>query len=568
MLLCCGLIIYSNFMIRNEGTTLTVYSEIRASTQGLHAVANQYMIDPNPETQKQIDDLIGAIWYFNTLLRDGGEFIGYNTSPAVGEAKPIVMKATDLWYQYTLTLEEVRKLSLLINAEVEVQEIPQMTAGFTESMDADSLAGGMDEDFSMDLAASVTPAIPAGDYKELNEEAVKKLKELFKIKNELVQLYQSGYSVYDSIFKKKQNWIMVGILISLSLCMVALVGMYWYVLKRMLIDQLKKISDFTKEVAKGDIAKTLPVHHDNEIGELTESVNQVIARFRESSEFASDIGEGKFKSEFTAASKNDVLGQALLNMRDNLVKVAAEDKKRNWATEGYALFGDILRNNEENLETMSYLIISNLVKYMNANQGCLFVLEDEDNHKSLKIRGCYAYGRRKFINKTLNIGEGLAGQAVIEKDIIYMTDVPEDYIKIKSGLGDATPGCVLISPLIVNEEVFGALEIASFNKFEAHEIEFVKKLSETIAATISSVKVADQTRSLLEESQSMTEQMRAQEEEMRQNMEELTATQEEMSRKQKELIEMQEQMQKQLAQKDELIDKLVTEEPRLKRLLS
>ena len=103
---------------------------------------------------------------------------------------------------------------------------------------------------------------------------------------------------------------------------------------------------------------------------------------------------------------------------------------------------------------------------------------------------------------------------------------------------------VLISPLIVNEEVFGALEIASFNKFEAHEIEFVKKLSETIAATISSVKVADQTKSLLEESQSMTEQMRAQEEEMRQNMEELTATQEEMSRKQKELIEMQEQMQK------------------------
>jgi PAS domain-containing protein len=129
----------------------------------------------------------------------------------------------------------------------------------------------------------------------------------------------------------------------------------------------------------------------------------------------------------------------------------------------------------------------------------------------------------------------------LEKKTIYLTEIPSDYLFITSGLGSANPRSLLIVPMMINEEVQGIIEIASFNVYKPYEIEFVEKLAQSVAAIVSNIRTEENTRYLLGQSQQQTEQMQAQEEEMRQNMEELQATQEEMARKEKELAKLLEQ---------------------------
>jgi hypothetical protein len=176
---------------------------------------------------------------------------------------------------------------------------------------------------------------------------------------------------------------------------------------------------------------------------------------------------------------------------------------------------------------------------MKANQGALYLIDDTDDseEKTMSMTSCYAWDKKKFINQKIHKGEGLAGQAWQEMDTIYITDVPQNYIRITSGLGDANPTSILIMPLKVNDQIYGVIELASFSSLAEHEIEFVKKVAESIASTVSTVKINERTQKLLTESQQMTEEMRAQEEEMRQNMEELQATQEGMKRQENELID-------------------------------
>lgn len=223
---------------------------------------------------------------------------------------------------------------------------------------------------------------------------------------------------------------------------------------------------------------------------------------------------------------------------EEIQKAQEEEKRRTWVSDGLAQFSDVLRLQHDDIKQLGDRIISKLIKYIDANQGGLFVLEEENNVKFLNLISAYAYERKKFINKRIEIGEGLIGQCYLEKDIIFMTKLPPNYTYITSGIGESTPSCLLIVPLIVNDIVYGIMEIASFKVIEDYKIEFLKKLGETIASTLSNAKINAKTKILLNEAQISQEQMRAQEEEMRQNMEELQATQEELARKSAEIEEI------------------------------
>lgn len=247
-------------------------------------------------------------------------------------------------------------------------------------------------------------------------------------------------------------------------------------------------------------------------------------------EFARKIAEGNFNYQYEV-KEGDQMGAALLSMNDSLKESSTREKEESFKNIGLAEIGDIIRNHGEKLEELTYELVSYLVKYMKLNQGGVFILNDDDEgEKFLELKGCYAYERKKFLEKKVQIGEGLIGQCYLERNVIYLKDVPQNYIRITSGLGDAPPSNLILVPIQTEDTIEGVMELASFRVLEQYEIDFIKRACENIATTITSAKINVRTKLLYEQSQQQTEEMRAQEEEMRQNMEELSATQEEMER--------------------------------------
>ncbi|GAL85375.1 hypothetical protein MYP_2604 [Sporocytophaga myxococcoides] len=281
--------------------------------------------------------------------------------------------------------------------------------------------------------------------------------------------------------------------------------------------------------------------------------------------FVKEIEQGNLDvlyegEENTNQNVQNTLAFSLISMRDQMKRIAQQEKEIKWITEGLAMFVEILRSNH-NLSELSDNIIRILVKYLGANQGALFIIHDEDPEDiHLRLASCYDYDRKKFFDQRINPGEGLSGQVLLEGASLYISEIPQDYIKITSGLGEARPTNILIVPLAVNNQVLGVVEIASFKKMLPYQIEFVEKLSESIASTIASVKVNEQTRNLLRETQMQAEHMRTQEEEMRQNMEELATTQEEMVRNQKlteEILERERELSIEAEKNREMLSKLM-----------
>lgn len=316
-----------------------------------------------------------------------------------------------------------------------------------------------------------------------------------------------------------------------------------------LINKLTKpiveIAHAAENIAVGDLKYDKVDITSTELGILDTAFSKLVKSQQHITDVCVGISEGDFTLQAEIKSDSDTLGISVNKMISNLKKSADEDAKRNWSSEGLAKFADILRSNND-LKILSNTIISNLIKYVNANQGAIFILNDDSKSHYLELLACYAYDRQKYLNKTIEIGEGLAGQCFQEKSRIYLTEVPDSYINITSGLGYAPPRNVLIVPLLNNDKVEGVIEIASFNTLEEYQMQFIEKVAESIASTISNMKINQQTTKLLSETQAQSAQMHSQEEEMRQNLEEMTAIQEEMQRKEFEYLDKIEKLEKEV----------------------
>ncbi len=228
-------------------------------------------------------------------------------------------------------------------------------------------------------------------------------------------------------------------------------------------------------------------------------------------------------------NKKTLIG-ALVNMAFKLHQSDEDEKRRQWSSTGLNQFFEIVRNNQHELKSLADIALSFLTKYLQSQQASLFVLEGNGPDAHLNLVACFAFDKKKYVDKRIEIGSGMVGQAFLEMQPIHMTDIPRGYTSITSGLGDATPTNLLIVPFMYNQKVEAILEVAGFNFFEPHHIEFLKKAGEFLASTLQTLNTRAQMELLLGQSQAQTEMMRAQEEELRQNMEELEATNEAIRR--------------------------------------
>jgi CHASE3 domain sensor protein len=273
----------------------------------------------------------------------------------------------------------------------------------------------------------------------------------------------------------------------------------------------------------------------------TSEINETsIHNVKKASGFISSLTDGNYQVEWDGLSDNNrklnesTLAGNLIELRDKLKRVKLEDERRNWVNEGLAAFSEIVRSHQQNMEMLCEQSVTYMVRYLNAQQAGLFVLQGDQEDQHLKLVSCYAFSRKKYIDKRVNIGEGLVGQSYLEGETVRLKQIPQGYTHITSGLGEATPRFLAIIPFKYDQKIPAIMEISSFHDLEEHQLQFLERAGEHLASAIVSSQNTVKMRELLDTASQNEEQMRQREEELRQNMEELQATQEQLLRQQRE----------------------------------
>jgi HAMP domain-containing protein len=298
---------------------------------------------------------------------------------------------------------------------------------------------------------------------------------------------------------------------------------------------VKELKFAIRSFADGIFPAPLPVRSSEEIGQTKEAFNQLLERIKAAQDFSLAMGEGNLSNTYRSEFKDDLLAKALIKTQLELKCARDEQEIINWTNVGLARLNEVLKADDENLSSLGDEIIKLLVQYLKMNQGALYIVHQEGNASWAERISTYAYGKRKIFEQRIEEGEGLIGQCLLEKSTISLTEVPKNYVKITSGLGEATPSFIQITPLVHKNQVIGILELASFKRLENFKSEFVELMAKSISVILNDKRTALSTRKLLEESTAHAQQLTSQEEEIRQNAEEMQAITEQLEREKKQL---------------------------------
>ncbi len=319
------------------------------------------------------------------------------------------------------------------------------------------------------------------------------------------------------------------IIILISFLIIVIGFLMWKNIYSYISYSISTIVTRLQQMSKGELIEQ-NVESKDEVGQIMEASNILVGNIKNASLFAKKVGQGDYSYNYNPASDKDELGRSLLYMRNELQNFKIEDEKRFWINKGLAIFADVIRQNGHDKNLLADRFLAQLIEYTDSNQGAIYINEEAPQVTKLEMLACYAYNKKKHFEVSIAIGEGLVGQTYKEKQLNHITEIPEDYIKITSGLGEALPTTLLFLPLMIDENMLGVVELASLNAYPKHKIEFIQKICDNLASVLQTSANATKMKKLVDDLQLKSEQMHAQEEELRQNMEELMATQEETKR--------------------------------------
>jgi signal transduction histidine kinase/CheY-like chemotaxis protein/HAMP domain-containing protein len=236
-----------------------------------------------------------------------------------------------------------------------------------------------------------------------------------------------------------------------------------------LTTQVRAIAEVSTAVTQGDLTRSISVEASGEVADLKDNINQMIANLRETTR---------------------------------------RNEEQDWLKTNLARISSLMQG-QRDLETVSQLIMSELSPAVSAQHGAFFLADQEEEGKEYELRllASYGYTRRKAVANRFKPGEGLVGQAALERKPILITKPPEDYIQISSGLGEAPPRNIIVIPVTFEGQVLAVIELASFREFSEINLQFLDQLTETIGVVLSTIIANVRTEQLLEQSQSQSQEL-------------------------------------------------------------
>jgi HAMP domain-containing protein/CheY-like chemotaxis protein/signal transduction histidine kinase len=252
--------------------------------------------------------------------------------------------------------------------------------------------------------------------------------------------------------------------------------------------QVRNIADVATAVTKGDLTRQITVEAQGELDELKQNINQMIGNLRETTE---------------------------------------RNQEQDWLKTNLAKFSRMMQG-QKDLESVSRLIMSELTPLVSAHHGGFFIADQEAGTTVLKLVASYAYRARKHVANRFLPGEGLVGQAAIEKQPILLQNVPDDYIQITSGLGEAPPRNIIVLPILFEGGVKAVIELASFLPFSQIHQSFLDQLAESIGVVLNMIQANMRTEELLQQSQKLTQELQSQSKELQQQQDELKKSNQEL----------------------------------------
>ncbi|HXG83822.1 MAG TPA: response regulator, partial [Pyrinomonadaceae bacterium] len=246
--------------------------------------------------------------------------------------------------------------------------------------------------------------------------------------------------------------------------------------------------------------------------DLTDNVNQLAANLTNQVRAMADVATAVTKGDLTRSITVDASGEVAFlkdnvnEMIRNLRETTQKNTEQDWLKTNLAKFTRLLQG-QRDLLTVSRLILSEMAPLVEMHHGVFYITDTAEDETVLKMLASYAYRERKSISNQFKLGESLVGQCALEKERIIITNVPSDYVKVHSGLGEAAPTNIVVLPVLFEGQVKAVIELASFNEFSENQFGFLDQLTESIGIVINTIEANMRTEALLKQSQSLAQEL-------------------------------------------------------------